>query len=431
MQSEPSTKNRSPSYPPLSFLSRKKIVIVCIILTILGLIGLILFISGKSNPQFISSVPIVGNLFLKPPISNNNQNISIAPALSLSPTPITTSIKWIPTIPQNLNLDVTADKIVKWLNAQKNEQGLYDKGYYCTEKGVCEAPKKDFKIGLAAVWGKYRYFLYKKNAVDKNSAIEELKNILKPESDLLLQMSTWNCKLMYDLWKDNIFNTDEKDVILKICKKEQFFPVDDDQLTNFIKNNPSYDVEVKSLSYNPELPIGLTNDDNWIDVYPIYSSDYAYKYLFTKDEQFLKKAKLYLLKAMYVYKTNKEKAQYTDSLTGLAAYDLFQISNNKDYLDLAVNILNNRTTGVCQTLSDCIATIMLAKQIGETDNNSKYLDIANRSFEYMITRGLDDSNFPRAVTNTGVLHSMDTVKVFFPVYENGLFLGMISDMLIK
>jgi hypothetical protein len=319
-------------YPRLALPTGKIRIPKFLYISLIVLVVLILIVGGLYF-YLKNSKSIINNVF-----KGMGNNIGKTGS-SIVYTATSSSMSTKQTI-KSSNLEI-AKETVNWLNTQKNENIEYDIGCECGDESCSFCKEKIYSPRLFSfvLWGKFKYA---EKTGDYQNIIDEIKTF-QPNLEHGLQYGSWNCKLIYDVWKSNRLSDDIKNQVKNICIKSQYefgenlrLPDDIDKklLDNMekIKNSQSITVENN----------GISVEDFYKDAFLV--SEMVTRVLWKPDISAVNLennytetdlAKIYFDKVLAVYDSNKERGLKEDALLGIASIDMYRLTKNNKYLDFA------------------------------------------------------------------------------------------------
>jgi hypothetical protein len=233
-----------------------------------------------------------------------------------------------------------AEKVLSWLEEQRDSRGIYIYGYRCSLQGECGQQEADNRAGLSAIWGRFQHYQKSKGANDLAVINKDIG--LYSDREILgsIQNDFWNCKLMYEMWQSGLFSEEQKAKIAKICERGSYDFAELEEIDKQIAQGGWREVDYKNLIN--QRPEGITQYQSLSDKgtmlieYSAYASDFAAQYLWQKEEKNLTRAKLYFSKGVSLWNQAPQTAYVKGRcVLGAAALDLYEATGKADYLDFA------------------------------------------------------------------------------------------------
>jgi hypothetical protein len=317
-----------------------------------------------------------------------------------------------------------------WLDKQKNADGIYYFGLNCTDKNNCAKPREDSSAGIAVIWGRYKAYSKSKDPKELQTLLKDISTYSNKDKIGFFQMNSWNCKFMYDLWNDPVFNSSQKNQIKQICYLAEYYPLpelqNDTDLNQLSISN--IDNLINQITSSPQLTLVTTPPPLTTSLFREYSiaaSDYAIRYQWDKKDSDLKIAQLYFQKALEEYINQKNSLQDKSPLIGIAALDLFSITKNTKYQSLAYYISKQNSTSLCVPLEHCMNFAILSNQIYQLVKDNKYNVYRLSTVTGMIDKNLDNSSYKGNKFNRGAFY-IGSSNLIYPVRENGIIIGLLA-----
>ena len=314
-------------------------------------------------------------------------------------------------------------KTLDWINSQRNEDGVYSVGCECSDQACRECADKIYiPRNIAFVlWGKFKYSEHENNYQDLINEISLFQNNLKEYS---LQYGGWNCKLLYDIWKSDKLSQNTKDQINNICVKSEYEFEDNlkisndfdsvilDEIDRFLKKQL---VINNDKEYNPEnlykysgLVSEMVTRLLWKPISP------AYTFEGLSETQL---AKIYFEKALLSYKAKTELTMKDDAMLGIAAVDMYRLTNNNSYLDLAKYLFNLKSEAGNTNSYNLVFYGILGQELQSVAKNDQYEISVRLIVDKIIENGYNRKD-----------DKADAFKgpgFFYNIVENSLIVGLL------
>ena len=346
------------------------------------------------------------NFYLENSKKSRTNNIS---------TPEQTKIK-------SSNLEI-AKETVNWLNTQKNENIEYDIGCECADESCSSCKEYIYSPRLFSfvLWGKFKYA---EKTGDYQNIIDEIK-LFQPNLEHGLQYGSWNCKLLYDVWKSDKLSEDVKDQVKNICTMSQYEfgeeliltdNIDKKLLDNVekIKNNQSIatendDIFIENFYKNAFLVSEMVTRVFWKPEIKAINSENNY----TETDL----AKICFDKVLAGYNLNEKKGLKEDALLGIASIDMYRLTKNNDYLDFAKYLFNLKREVVNNTYALAYKALFI-RELG--------IITQDKSYDQELKSVVDEiKNSP--VGKESQLGAFKSSNGYY-VTENSLIVGLLSSI---
>lgn len=341
-----------------------------------------------------------------------------------------------------------AELTLAWLDSQENEEGYKD-SYSCLKE---ENEKMIYasRIFPSVLWGKLKYYEKNKN----NEGAVKLEKGLDLAISISTQNNQWNCKLMKDFWESKILSQEQKEKAKLYCKEagaegfnndfsgnfnDVFTKIDQNELKssilenidNFIKGLP---VSFKEFYFND---VGSSTSD--FEKASAYVSNDVVRYLLGKEENkkeeeplldvWFRSALANYYLALQSYSVI-EKNLNNNSLLGIASLDLYKMTNEQKYFDMALYLFaeNEKFEGEQLTHNyDYVYFALFAKDLFETTGKELYQEkitstknkIMAEQFTQPICKDSELADSEKGAFKSGAGN-------FYLIKENSLILGLLS-----
>jgi len=309
-----------------------------------------------------------------------------------------------------------AKNALAWLEKQKDERGIYYFSRSCSSGTSCDQINKSGQsghYGLAAIWGRYKYYSQNRTMADLTIINKDLAAYTDASKIGVVQNDHWNCRLMYELWSDKAFSAEQKQQLEQICWQSLYYHPKDLPTTS------------ESFSYNKAAKRAVTaavvaaNEEGLAGMYAPYASDFVARFVWRQNPEDLTQANQYFNKAVAWWNSNKAVIGGENyCLLGVAAVDMAQVTKKTDYLDFAKDLFNSKKAAD-KPLSPVCA--VWAKELERLDNNTEYLSYMLKINGFWLKTGQDkDGSFFSLLANGIDLNSEKTIRL------NGLVVGVLS-----
>lgn len=330
------------------------------------------------------------------------------------------------------NLEI-AEKVLAWLDKQRNENGVYLYGWRCQASGSCQSIP-DNRVGLYALWGRFKHYQATQDQKDLNIIDRDL-GIYSDETKVnVIQNDFWNCKLMYEMWKSNLFSEEQKKKIEAICQRGNYNPLDLSEVDAKIASGEVEKIDLGEIASGEVAGMSsLSTQDGKLIEYSAFASDFAAKYLWKNKEEELKRAKGYLKKAIDLYIGETTEGKYFSKgarcVFGIAGLDLYQATQEKKYLDFSTRFFNEVGVGESHNLSlfSRIICALFAQQLYQITQEDQYRQTKINLVNSLIEEAFDYEGYKGYFFGGGYFRSINSTEINKFVKENGLIVGILSE----
>lgn len=350
----------------------------------------------------------------------------------------------VPTVTSKVsNLEII-EKVLTWLNKQKDDKGFYLVTRFCDTGGNTTDCNNVLPIGtspheaLAVIWAEFK--VLEKNPGNKNY-LDNLDRDLNLYSSvkgqgLGIQNEFWNCKYMYDLAQSNLLSDEQKQKAKKICQSGMYYyPQEYFQYINngkLIKRVPDLDLK-KALNKTLTFTEPLTQKEiEKIRYYVAYPSDMAVSYLWLENDLELPSAKFYFNKAIQMFVENEDKfGDKENCLLGISSLDLYSATKNNSYFTFAKDLFAQKIESkIKNNQVNSPVCALFAKDLYNTTTEGKYKSDATSILNYLLENSFDYPGYKVQLEKNGSFFSFgETGKIVMTksVKENALLVGALSD----
>jgi hypothetical protein len=314
-----------------------------------------------------------------------------------------------------------------WIDSQRNTSGVYNQGITCT-KSSCQKPETSFTSGLGVMWGAFQYYKKSLNLQTLSQIKTDLKVYTNKDVVRTIQNSTWNCRLMYDLWNSTEFSASDKQRIENICFDSNPYSL---LMASIPESTSVTDEQITSMLNDATKPDpALTNlKDYHLSTFAPNSSDASIRYLWKKDKEDLNQAKKYFYFSIQAYKKSSDQNPPDLATLGIAALDLYKATLDNKYLSYSYKIyakVSTPTPMKCE-MSDCMQLLIFSQDLYNLIKENKYQDMATNMRSILINNFFDFKGYPGLVQNKGAFYSKSgSDKYYYSIYNNGLLVGLMA-----
>lgn len=325
------------------------------------------------------------------------------------------------------NNTAIAEHTLQWIDTQKEPSGKYYFGISCTGQNACEKPQVDNRSGLYAMWGRFKYY---ERTKDANSLAQVKKDIgVYADTKIVptIQVDHWSCKLLFDLWESDAFNSQEKQSIESICNRAQNYPLDN--LQSALSLSDQDITALLSKLMNGTITSSSTPSQihklEFVD-YATAASDSVTRFQWMKNEVNYKIALGYMRSALTSYAEKQDDISDYLPLLGIAAADMYQANHNNTYLQAAEYVYAKSAISPCESLELCMNTAFLAQELYTETLDNKYLTYKNETVSSLKNHAFDSPMFLGYRFGQQAFYLKYTNNIY-PVQENGLMVGLLME----
>jgi len=297
-----------------------------------------------------------------------------------------------------------AERIFSWLSNSHDPQGLYFSLINCKD-GNCTNMGSSNNSGIAAVWSRFRHYKATRNQEDLALIESDLNTYLDEQIAETVQTNIWGCKMLYELNTSDLPEIAKlKDKISQLCQRVLLLNVERDEIDQQLEVGRSMRPDFTPLSSGGRISTFLKANSEERVNYAFLASDYANRYLWFNDQADLNRAEGYFSKAAsLVNYMDKEDTLGFLPVLGVAAIDLYRITNENGYLNQATLIADQLSaSNQCSALNDCVYQAVFVDSLIASVNLPKYHEYQQKILDFIIKEGYDE--------NTGAVHHFATVN---------------------
>ncbi|HUS60170.1 MAG TPA: hypothetical protein VMX76_02190 [Nevskiaceae bacterium] len=334
-----------------------------------------------------------------------------------------------------------ARQVLDWLDNQRDAREVYIFGNLCQISGQCETTGEDNRAGLAALWGRFRYYQVTQEKKDRGILTDDLDIYTNPAKIPVIQNDFWNCKLMYQMWQSDLLSDWQKEKVEKICWYGVYPPGEPKEVAT-----PDLKIVIDDRPKLLKNPPRLSAFGGGIVEKAAFSADFSARYLWRKDEKELEKAIGFFNQAVSLY-AQETSSDYLSGkwVLGIAALDLYRVTEETKYLDFAIALLEKEaleeiciigdpSPTYCQeSLSERATANLFLRQLFETTGKARYKNLASELTKKTIETAFDAQGYEGFFVGDGSFNSfgrgasIEKVNVYKPIRDNGLIVGILSE----
>lgn len=334
-----------------------------------------------------------------------------------------------------------ARQTLDWLNKERDERGVYTLGKLCRISGQCEMAAQDNRAGLAAIWGRFKYYQAYKEKKDMEILNRDLEIYNDPDKIPVIQNDFWNCKLMYQIWQSDLISDWQKKAIEEICWLGAYPPEEEELVPE-----PDLSLVMEKRSVPLKSPVGLSASGGEMSEFAAFSSDFSSRFLWKKEEEDLEKAVFFFNKAVNLYDKETSQAYLSGRwLLGIAALDLYQANEEGQYLEFAIAlsekeaikdicVIDTSPPNYCQeSLLERTTANLFLRQLFEATGEEEHKNISQELTERTIETAFDKEGYEGVFMGDGSFNtfgrgiSIEGVNVYKDIRANGLMVGILSE----
>ena len=156
----------------------------------------------------------------------------------------------------------------------------------------CDQSLPSNRSGIPVMWARFNYYLATGDKQELGILRQDINNYADSNKAKLIQNNSWDCKLMIDLGKSEIFSDEEKNKIEKICfdslyefdsylgrmsfEKNLDSVINLEDLKGNVQKNLSIALDRKPKdSINPQYKSTINGNATYLKQNAMYISDYA------------------------------------------------------------------------------------------------------------------------------------------------------------
>lgn len=343
-------------------------------------------------------------------------------------------VKRVPTLVENpASLDyetkqAITQKVFRWLTNLKNENPnkIYPGNLHC-EAGTCSQGTPNNASVFTSVWSRFQRYKLTKNVEDLAVIKRDLNTFSDIARERPIQNSFWGCRLIYELHQSTLPEINPlKNTLQTLC--QNIVNVSDSALDieRILDNNQVIEADLDAMLAGRGIASTQLPAKDYYVAYAGLASEFVSRNLWLGDAKDLTRAKLYFAKAAGGFNL-KDKRQKVDNFPalGVAALDLYGVTNNSKYLDFATVLIREKQQNGCESLLDCALTAFFAQEYSQVSQNSDYQSLRDRMLAAAVANGYDDKGYPAVVNSLGAFHLFNTTTVIYPTHENFLLTGLL------
>ena len=375
----------------------KKIIIIIIITTLL-IIGLLFILNWLQKGKLFSRLTKKGNI--------------VAPV--------------------RLNNDQMSTLLLQWANNTRTANGGYAEGERCPDSGACDPLTPDNRIGAVGLWARFKYYL-KHQDFDSMSVINKDVLTYKDSKKVsTIQSVFWNCRLLYELWKNPVFSQAQKNSLQAICARSL-------HLTFDLPYSPNIPIAEALLTQMQDQIAGKEQKepfffDQQVDLensleYAPNVSEYVGMYQWAQDSQDLKQAQLYFIASVRSLHDTTDPSKLTEMvpLVGLAALDLNKITPNPLFIQYADWLTKQYKNILCSRLQSCVMQAFLYNELYKLDKKDEYRQERDRIISKLYDQQFDYEGLTGFRINKGAFYDTGAKNEYMMV-PNMVLAGLLLDI---
>lgn len=420
-------------------MDKKKTIGIGVVLVVLLLIVLIApsFFTGKQKTKNISSVTDQtrderGNIIYTP-----SQNDVSGQKIELFTPEYGRAV---------------AKKVLSWLNktriyGERLENpsaygeficdGGYAAGESCMNNKKCVIHRTANNMGLIATWARYKYYEQVEKDPSQMKIIQsDIATYANQKKIAVIQPAMWNFRVMYDLWSGPDITAEQKKTIDIILQRMQIDPKVTDPVEKEVWDKPSVPSILTFDTAVADKNISLSERDNLTS---IFSSEYTYIYLYTRDNR-VEKDQPYLNLAVGLYNeafkrymiSGGDEKVFNPYLFGVAALDLYKATGEGVFLDTASKLADRHIDRDCgNSMILCSTRAYFYHELLKVNTKQEYLRARNVILQKVLSNSYDSNEVDGYRIGKGALYTENTSLDESLVYElvpNSLFVRILIEL---
>lgn len=342
-------------------------------------------------------------------------------------------------------------KILDWLDKQRDEKGNYISLRICKlgDEPNCNDVLKSGDSGhdvINAIWARYLYY---KKVGDKAGLSIISKDLKNYATNFQIQTDFWNCRMMFQMYQDNALTEEQKRNISTICWRGSYYEIP--EYTKMVTvNNTEYDIQIEKpvpgvdlagiILKNPNIKIESVSTDkissDLLTMFAAYPSDFVARYKWRHDQHQMDLAKNYfnITTNLYLKDKNRLNNEAVCRL-GISSLDIWQETNDKNYLDFAIFLFNEEIMPTAKTPVDFRKYVrptcgLFANSLYKATGNNLFKEKKDDIVMYLMKdyRDINPSNF--LIENDGIFYKggdNGSVILIKEIRTNGLVAELLTD----
>lgn len=298
--------------------------------------------------------------------------------------------------------------VAAWLAGMQTTPGIFNQMETCEGPESClmQNPIQD----IISMWAWYQ-------AAAAQNDTEAITQIQQNMSQLTLTPQPWACRSLYSLGMTNNFTPEAVQSMQAYCQAQGSAPTEaytqDEILTqmqNIINNESSSSASIFQTQNVPEMFTQAA----------VQASDNAVNGLWngTGNEAALSS----FGQALTLYQADTEMMGENSPLLGIAALDMYFLTETAAYLDFSEFLFNNYVPQSCNSLAQCANMIYFAQALYSATGSDQYMQLENVLAHSVITSSFDGTG-GKAALGKNAFYTGDGTTTIYPTRENALLLG--------
>ena len=323
--------------------------------------------------------------------------------------------------PENVTPDTSQDQpapvdttsvqsgVSQWLLDMQTTPGTFNQIEDCA--GSADSCQMQNPIqDILAMWATYQYS-------QSNNDTETMSQIQENMSNLTLTPQPWACRSLYQLSQTDMFSEADIASMQSYCQAQgnaptQAFTQEEilAQMQNIVTNESTSSAGI----YQTEDVSGMFTEA------AVQASDNAVNGVWNGAGN--EAALSSFGQALTLYQSDDNMTASSASLLGVAALDMYYLTETVAYLDFAEFIFNNYVPQSCSSLEECANMIYLAQGLYDATGGTQYQELENILAHSVITQSFDG---PGGVPILGMnaFYNGDASQTMYPTRQNALLLG--------
>lgn len=352
---------------------------------------------------------------------------------STSPQVITTPIVIHQPIAQTTNTNPLSKEVVTmttktsaWLATMKTSNNVYFHNQYSQAETLTPADLIDNRAGIYVAWGLYTLWVKTQEA----ALLTQVESILQSHSDTTivntLQPDFLSCRLLFDMANNTQLPESIGRLAKNVCERSRFIVPDISKTDALNGSSVITPVPPRNLSAVLNTPVEtLINQDQTNELeqkaiqYAAFTSDFVGRaWWFEKTNDVVIATSLFNLAVDAFEKTRATGSSRGTCNLGLASVDMFQLTQEEQYLAFAKNLFTQMSTAQSSLLIDKVSCLMFADNLNLVAPTTDYKQYANTLQTDIIEKQFDQT--------VGAFYSVFGDTKVYDTKENGLLTGLLT-----
>lgn len=309
-----------------------------------------------------------------------------------------------------------------WMDSQKDEDGLYKTGYQCVDE-KCAESKESFVVPREhsfVIWARYKHYKQTKKEEQLNALKNDLSNFLI-HTELPLQINFWNCRLVYEIFKDELMPEEVRRSSQNVCLSTKSVIPNYDFKTDEEISDLAKKITAQENFQLPNLVEGFGMN-------AALASESIYLFKLTEKDFYSLEAKRYFKNSLYGYSSSI----YNDAILGIASLDLYKQTKEEYYFDLASYLYNNLKIEAYKMEDKEKNPYSFSYALFFVQELSQYQDLTvdkENLKDIVVNNGFDEKDYPAHTYGLGAFINFKGGD-YYSVKENAFITGLLNNLII-